>query len=253
MTESVARRSRAIVGTHFHRIRRVDDPHWDALMSIYEAVFEEGEKESRASFEANLSAEGREITGGHIMLASLDAYGNSRGGIIFSYLRAVNCGYISYLLVEPSMRRRGFGTGLFYAAKAVLDSHVQTVGHAAVDGVFTEIERGSPLDPDTCERFRFWERLGVFPLDVEWVYPELAPGRRPVNMYLAYGPLGARHTWTATTLKSAVEEIFRVAYAYLPEAPAALTKVLGGLEAVSPDATIAYCHPSLRWRSGETR
>lgn len=253
MTDFVARRLSATVGTHFHRIRRVDDPHWDALMSIYETVFKEGEKESRASFEANLSVEGREITGGHIVLASLDAYGNSRGGIIFSYLRAVNCGYISYLMVEPGMRWRGLGTGLFYAAKAVLDSHAQTVGHAAVDGVFTEIEKESPLDPDTRERFRFWERLGVFPLDVEWIYPELAPGRTPVNMYLAYGPLGGRRTWTVTTLKSAVKEIFRVTYVYLPEASSALTKVLGRLEAISPNATIAYRHPSLWCRSGDTR
>ncbi len=253
MTDSVARRSSAIVGTHFQRIRQVDEPQWDALMSIYEAVFKEGEKESRASLEANLSAEGYEATGGHIVLVALDAYGNSLGGIIFSYLRAVNCGYISYLMVEPGMRQRGLGTSLFYAAKAVLDSQAQAVGHAAVHGVFTEIEKESSLDPDTCERFRFWGRLGVLPLDVEWVYPDLAPGRTPVNMYLAYGPFGTHHIWNATMFKSAVEEIFRATYSYLPEAPSALTRVLGGLEAVSPNAIIAYRHPPLRCRSGETR
>jgi len=221
-------------------------------MSIYETVFKEGEKESRASFEANLSAEGRETTDKYIVLVSLGADGNSCGGVIFSYLRVVNCGYISYLMVEPGMRRRGLGTGLFYAAKAALDSHAQTFGHAAIDGVFTEIEKESPLDPDTYERFRFWEHLGVLPLDVEWVYPELVPGKTPVNMYLAYGPLGVSHTWTAAMLKSAAEEIFRATYAYLPGARSVLMKILEGLDSLSPNVNIAY-HRSLAMPIWPTR
>lgn len=232
----------ATVNPHpsFHRVSDAADPYWDALMAIYELVFQEGEKEPRPSLEAQLSTQEDERRGGHIVLAALHGGRTCVGGVIFSYLEAVNCGYISYLMVRPDTRRRGIGRELFYAARSVLDRNAYKLARTHAEGVFTELERESSSDPHTYERFQFWERLGVRPLDVEWEYPELAPGRRPLEMYLAYGSFTSRRHWTPPALADAVNEIFLATYAYLPGAEGALARLRYHLACRQPDLPIPY-------------
>lgn len=223
----------------FHRVTQPSDPYWDRLMTLYEATFKEGEKESRSSLEAQLCPEGVESSGRPIGLAFVNA-DHVHGGIIFSYLDAVNSGFISYLVVALDVRHQGLGTELFQVCKSVLDRIACGRSGAAADGIFTELEKESPERPETYRRFRFWDRLGVFPLDIEWVYPELRPGQAPVEMYLAYGASGSKRRWTAASLSLAARAIFRTTYADVPGAEEALEKILATLAKLPPHALIPY-------------
>lgn len=229
-----------VVRGRFRRLTRSNDPCWHRFMTLYETTFKEGEKEPRASLEAQLCPEGREATGAAIAIGFVTARDRVDGGIILSYLNSVNCGFISYLVVSPLLRCRGVGTQLFEEGKTVLQRAAESSGHVGVAGVFTELEKESPAEPRTLRRFRFWERLGVLPLDMEWVYPQLAPGRPPLSMYLAYGAFDGHRVWTAAGLARAATAIFRSTYADVAGAEAALQTVLAGLASHPPNAPIGY-------------
>ena len=223
-----------------YRINNTRDRHWDRLMAIYEGVFERGEKEPPECLAAHLSAEGHEKPGGHIVLAAIEAVGDCLGGIIFSYLGAVNSGYVSYLMVAPEAQGRGIGRGLVHAARHALDVQARRWGRRGADGVFTELQKELVAEPRTYARFRFWERLGVRPLDFEWEYPELANGRTPVPMYLAFGSFTGERPWTPGALVSVVDSIFTATYAHLPGADAVRARIVARLAARTPHLPVAY-------------
>jgi hypothetical protein len=206
-------------------------------MKLYEVTFKEGEKESRSSLEAQLCPEGVESSGRPIVLALVNA-NHVYGGIIFSYLAAVNGGFISYLMIAFEVRHQGLGTELFHVCKSFLDRIACDQSETAVDGIFTELEKESPEKLETYRRFQFWDRLGVFPLDTEWVYPELRPGQAPVEMYLAYGAPRSKRRWTAASLSLAARAIFSTTYADVPSAEEALEKILAALAKLPPHAPI---------------
>jgi GNAT superfamily N-acetyltransferase len=209
-------------------------------MTIYENTFREGERESRRAFEDNLASEGNEKSGGHIILALLDREARCRGGIIFSYLEIINSGYISYLVVERSLRRLGHGSALFWAAKDTLDFSAHSLGHPSVHGIFAELERESLQDPLTYDRLRFWENLGVLPLDFSWAYPELIAGKTPVPMDLAYRGFGTHRQLTHASLCAATEAIFRSTYSYLPGCASVLETVRHVLTRYPPATPIPF-------------
>ncbi|MBI4013076.1 MAG: GNAT family N-acetyltransferase [Candidatus Rokubacteria bacterium] len=185
-----------------YRINDARDPNWDRLMAIYESVFERGEKEPSECLAANLSAEGREKPGGHIVLAAIGAGGDCLGGdclggIIFSHLNAVNCGYVSYLMVAPQAQGRGIGSGLVHAARRALDVQART-------------------------------------------YPELANGRTPAPMYLAFGSFTAERRWTRGALVSVVDSIFTATYAHLPGAEVVRARIVARLAARPPHLSVTY-------------
>lgn len=214
-------------------------------MAIYEAVFPDEERESRAVLERYFSLTGAEHTGGYQVLAAVDRSGAGVvGGIVFSYLSGVNCGYISYLMVAAEARRRGIGTALFRASREALDSVARRTECPGAEGVFTELRKRSDRHPGTLERVRFWTRLEVIPLAVDWEYPELEPGKQPARMDLAYAPFTPRRL-TFGMLGRAVREIFATTYSYLPTSEAVLTRVAAGIESRTPDLPVPYRRPEI--------
>jgi hypothetical protein len=124
---------------------------------------------------------------------------------------------------------------LIYVLHTEVDQELTTLRHPQIPRLesVTELQRELPDVPSTCVRFRFWERLGVIPLDFLWAYPELIPGESPLPMYLAYCGFGVHRQLTPLALRMATTAIFQATYAYLPGSPSVLQEVLTNVERLS--------------------
>jgi GNAT superfamily N-acetyltransferase len=230
----------------FRRIRASADASWRPLMKLYEEAFEEGQRETERAILQNLDTDAFPREGGHLVIVAEEMPGVCLGGVLFSYLPAIDCGYVSYLVVAQLLRDRGIGTQILAETHRYLDDEAARVGHAPVRGIFTELEREDPGNPDTFRRFRFWARNGVRPLAVDWRYPALHGGQPPVPMYLAFGGLGGPPRWYPLELKNVATAIFDATYSYLPASVPTLAAIMADLDRMPPDQAVPYLSPGLR-------
>lgn len=238
-------------GATFRRLRNSSDPIWRPLIDLYTHVFEEGQRETERAILQNLVTSQNQKEGGHIVIAALGEDGSCIGGNIFSYLPAIDCGYISYIFVRPGWRNVGVGRALLEAMRRCLVSEAARLGHGWVRGLFAEIQRSDHPDEFIRQRFRFWKRAGVLPLDLDWRYPPLHEGEPPVPMYLAFGSYGRRHTaWRPGDLEKVARAIFDATYSYLPSASYTFATIIDGLHQLPQDVPVPYIRP---WEAAHTR
>lgn len=231
-------------------IRRVSGPSdgaWRALIALYTRVFEEGQRETERAIVRNLVTSKNRREGGHIVLIAENEEAGCVGGNIFSYLPAIDSGYVSYIFVNPAWRSRGIGHALLEEMRTSLFGEAMRTGRRSVRGLFAEVERGERSRQALRRRFRFWERAGVLPLDLDWQYPPLHQGDPPVLMYLAFGSYGpVRDVWYPKDLKDVARAIFDATYSYLSYARATLEAILKELHDLPADRPVPYIRP---WES----
>ena len=250
-TPSRGTRLRLNTGLTFRRVQDSSDPGWRPLIDLYVRVFEEGQRETEPAILRNLVTSQNPREGGHLIIAALAEDGRCVGGNIFSYLPLIKCGYVSYVFVTPGFQNRGIGQGLLEEMRRYLTSEVTRLGHSPVLGLFAEIERADHPGETLRRRFRFWERAGVIPLDVDWQYPPLHHGEPPTPMYLAFGPYcGKRPTWYPAHLENVARAIYDATYSYLPGAATTLTAILDGLHRRRQNTPVPYLRP---WERAHTR
>ncbi|SRR5712692_8102975 len=154
--------------------KRLVDPttdDWRALMALYARTFEAAQRETEDGIVRNLRTPENHREGGHVVIAVGTDDRRCLGGIIFSWLSLISCGYVSYVFVEETSRRHGLGSQLLTQMRTYLTEKTCQGSHS-VRGVFAEIERPQP-DATNQQRMHFWRRNGVRPLAVEWCYPAL--------------------------------------------------------------------------------
>lgn len=229
----------------FRQVTDASDPAWHSLIALYTESFEDAQREAEAGILQNLRTRERPKLGGHIVIAALDSHTVCIGGIIFSYLPMIDCGYVSYLFVSSRFRKRGIGTALLKEARLWLAADAAAAGQNQVIGFFAEIQRDGRPDPILGERLNFWQKAGVLPLDLEWRYPPLRCNEPAVPTYLAYGSYGpARESWFPRDIESVAVAIFRATYDYLPEAARALREIVDALRRRPPGRPIPYLTPA---------
>ena len=210
-------------------------------MQLYEDTFGEGERESEPAIIENLVTETADREGGHLVIVAEEHPDSCVGGVIFSYLPSIDCGYTSYLVVDPAMRRLGIGSGLLDEMKTCLTTEATRHGQRRVLGAFTELEREDPKRPETFLRFRFWQRNGVLPLAVDWRYPRLHGGQPPLAMYLAFGSYtDGQQWWYPQQLELVANTIFEATYSYLPSYRMTLEAVVANLRSLPQNQPVRY-------------
>jgi GNAT superfamily N-acetyltransferase len=227
----------------FRSVADPSDPGWARFMELYELEFEEGQRETEDAIVRNLAPRSPR-PGGHIAVV---AETETRqciqciGGALFSYLPAVNCGYGSYLVVVPNLRGRGLGSLLLKEMMRRLDEEARRADRPPVVGLFVEIEREDPAAPETYQRFRFWEKNGVFALDFDWRYPRLHGGELPALMYLAFGSAhGLAHHWYPSELVGVTRAIFDATYWYLSDSADTANAITNSLRDLPEDRPVRY-------------
>lgn len=233
-------------------MRRVSGPHdpaWPALIALYTRIFEEGQRETERAIVRNLVTSQNRRHGGHIVYVA-EQRGACVGGNIFSYLPAIDAGYVSYIFVDPASRSRGIGRALLRAMRTCLANEAADAGRPDVQGLFAEIERGEDAGQSLQRRFRFWEQAGVLPLDLAWRYPPLHDGDPPAPMYLAFGSYApAAPQWYPGGLARVARAIFDATYSYLPSANATLLSIREELDRLPQDQPVPYIRP---WEAAHT-
>lgn len=107
-------------GVAYRRLLDADDPAWRPLIDLYTKVFEEGQRETERALLQNLVTPRTPRVGGHLVIVAEGDRAGCVGGVIFSYLPTINCGYVSYIFVQPTLRDRGIGIGLLEALRSTL-------------------------------------------------------------------------------------------------------------------------------------
>jgi GNAT superfamily N-acetyltransferase len=171
----------------------VTDPEsslYKSVVKIYEDSFPASEKEKVRSI-AHWLRIGEEIYPNkyHMLaLVSLKEELRALGFGTFHFLAKINSAFLGYLAVEKDSRNRGLGSVLFAEIEDLLTIDAQANSKKPVLGIFTELEKENPADPETTERFRFWNKQNMKPLMLDWAYPPMYKRNEPANMYLAFCP-----------------------------------------------------------------
>ena len=228
----------------FRRLLDASDPAWRPLIALYAESFEDAQREAEAGIRRNLRTSENSRPGGHVVIAALAVDTTCVGGIIFSYLPTVDSGYVSYIFVRSGRRRQGIGTALLEEAHRWMLDEARFAGRDRVLGVFTEIQRVGQGWLSLRDRFHFWQKVAVLPLDVDWRYPPLRPDEPAVPMYLAYGSYGPeREHWYPRDIERVAVAIFEATYDYLPGGLQTLQEILAGVRRLPHDVPISYIGP----------
>ncbi|MGH7391478.1 MAG: GNAT family N-acetyltransferase [Candidatus Rokuibacteriota bacterium] len=219
------------------------DPAWRSFMTVYAGAFDAGELESEAGIVRNMSTPQAPRDDGHVVVVAETPDGECAGGIIFSYLPAVHCGYASYLCVAPPWRERGIARALLTEMRRGLAAAARARRWPAPRGLFTEIKRETAERADSYARLAFWRHQGVRPLAVDWKYPALHEHAGPLPAYLAFGSYGDAVDWYPADVEAVAGAIFGATYSYLPTAAATLGLIADGLRRL-PDRPIPYIIPA---------
>ena len=132
------------------------------------------------------------------------------GFVCTEYYPRSRCGLLSYMAVDPGLRRGGIARTLFRDAIATLNADAAASG-AELAAVFGEIHdpvkidaTGDPIAPSA--RVRIMDRLGARRVPIPYVQPELGEGRgRGRALMLVAFPT---HAERIESLKSAVVRAF---------------------------------------------
>ncbi|HEX7071418.1 MAG TPA: GNAT family N-acetyltransferase [Rhodothermales bacterium] len=155
---------------------------FDRMYALYEASFpDDSEREPRDVWEAALDGQAKCYR--LEFFVALDGE-QVAGGVAFEYYPDSRCGLVTFVFVDPSRRREGLATELLSRVEARLK---ETSG-GALRYVFAEAEdpeRAAALGVataiDPAVRLSILSRLGARAVDVTYVQPALAPGKRPAH------------------------------------------------------------------------
>jgi GNAT superfamily N-acetyltransferase len=182
-------------GHQLKEIDRPDDPHLAMVYELMSATLADpnivlGLDRMQEFLLANRANGPRRFC----VLAAIPAEtpGVVTGATIFSYVASSNCGFSEYIVAAKEARGAGVGRLLFDGRKAVLDAEARQRGAGRCRGLFIEVEhpdrtpaefvaaeQESALDP--WERWRLFDHLGFWRVDVPYVQPPLAEGKAAVD------------------------------------------------------------------------
>lgn len=194
-------------------VKTPTSPEFVRCIELYEEAFPEGERETREAIQAWLTAASQDqlVPDNYHILAMIDrARDHVCGVVFFHYLGAVGCGFIGYLVIEAGRQSRGLGSTLLQAVPEMLRRDAQRMGHELPLGLLTELDKERADEPTTYARFRFWQRHGFLPLELDWRYPRLHNGEPPTAMYLAYAPIDLCAGWLPLKEQRAQELVIAI-------------------------------------------
>ncbi|EGC29065.1 hypothetical protein DICPUDRAFT_5127, partial [Dictyostelium purpureum] len=122
----------------------------------------------------------------HILLAIcppehvIPGQSNILGGIVFEYYPSINCGCITYLLVNTNYRGQGFAAILLKEASSRLMENGKTRGHlSGCNAIFLETNSAEKVKPeddvmDPAKRHAIFYKLGIRLLDFDYIQPPLS-------------------------------------------------------------------------------
>lgn len=181
---------------------------------VYVAEFPDpDERESLENMERylRLKADGWYGNNSYHILVYLDR-GRPIGGSIIDYLEEANAGVIEFLLVTPSLRKRGLGEALLRWTEEVLRRDAVRSRHADWDYVVGEMNDPFKTDGETdsidpYQRAMIWHRWGFKKVSFPYVQPALSQDKAPVrNMLLVCKPATAKdpHVISSAVLRATV-------------------------------------------------
>jgi GNAT superfamily N-acetyltransferase len=223
-------------GPYLHRmvVHEVTDTGsglFEDAMRLYESSFPVNERETVDRVGAWVSPGGvRGADRYHLLVLCADGEASRVAGLaMFHYLDEPSIGFLGYLAVDEKVRNRSYGSVLLASVRDVLVRDAELGGRPRPRGLFTELERESPDDPSTTDRFRFWRLHHMLPLTMQWEYPSLRPGENPANMCLAFLPMASPHLeLTREETAAAARAIYKGVYGAGPDHPG-LCRILSGL------------------------
>lgn len=140
------------------------------------------------------------------MFVAKAADGRVVGTIVGAYLEGVNCGFITYLAVDESARRKGTAQKLRAALVAAFRVNARAAGYDDLDYVLGEVRSGS----------RWLKRLlrsGAIAFDLTYYHPGMAPGSGQPAYTLYREPIGGdTGELPPQTVRRIIYSIYRRAY-----------------------------------------
>jgi hypothetical protein len=137
----------------------------------------------------------------HVLAASASRKPEAiRGATVFSYIPGSNCGFSEYIVAAKDTRGAGVGRLLFEARKAILDDDARQGGAERCHGLFIEVEHPDRAPEhflaaeretalEAWERWRLFEHLGFWRVDLPYTQPPLAEAKSAVTyLELMFAP-----------------------------------------------------------------
>jgi len=124
----------------------------------------------------------------HLLVALSTNSGCVVGGLVFEHYRSSHCGLLTYLVVEPSWRRKGIARSLVKRALSTLIREERATG-GELRGAFCETENPQLVVDgigtiSTCDRLRAVLSLGARVIGLKYVQPGLVGGAGPCDHLL---------------------------------------------------------------------
>ncbi len=186
---------------------------FERAYALYCAAFPESERETQENLIRWIEAKGSKRIHPddvHFLVSTSAEHGIVAIAVVH-YIDAIQSGFLGYLVVDPRFRSRSIGSQLFAAAQQTVAHDAHERGYIA-RGIFMELDREDPHDPDVPRRFDFWKKHGVLPLYIDWRYPPLHGGEPPASMYLAYGPFNSGDALTSDEITAAARAVYHSVY-----------------------------------------
>jgi GNAT superfamily N-acetyltransferase len=152
---------------------------------------------------------------GSLFLAHVAIVGDSVVGLIAAHvLRRSHASLVEYLAVAPAFRRRGIGTSLYQANRA-------RARERGASKLLVEFDSPSGLSEEGRERWRWYERLGVYRVDAKYWQPPYRRTDGPKPMALGYDLRYAGLLCSAAQLCDTIAEMLQSVYGLVQDEPLA--------------------------------
>jgi GNAT superfamily N-acetyltransferase len=142
----------------------------DAL-ALIEATFERPDRQGLAELRSEVAEKRMGLLSSYDfhMFVAKDEFGRIVGTTVGAYLEGVNCGFVTYLAVDPETRGRHIGRRLRARLVEAFRANAREAGYDDLDFVLGEVRSDSPW----LERLR---RDGAIPFALTYYHPGMAPG-----------------------------------------------------------------------------
>lgn len=216
------------------RIIEITNPYsaeFSAAVKLYNETFPVSEKGKVSKMINWLRKGSTEDSCYHIISAVAQGKRHQTIGFAaFHFLANIDSVFLGYLAVAKGSRRKGVGTKLLKATRIILSTESSRRGMTKPVGIFTELEKEDEGQPETYERFKFWEQQNVIPLKLDWQYPPLYRGNIPAKMYLAFCPISKRRERLSHPLMERIcQSIYETVYSR-PKDESLLSEVISSFK-----------------------
>jgi ribosomal protein S18 acetylase RimI-like enzyme len=172
----------------FHEIECLTDPHYDALLDLYQRAFPLAEQVPVSQFNILLRRKSRGELVEERFLTALDEAEKLVAFAIFGMRESHGCGYLGYIAVQPEQRSGGVGSQLL---RHIIDQI--KAEYTDVDVIAIEVEHPGVLESEeerllAERRIQFYRRHGALLL-TGIHYLQSTGWQPPLQMHLMFLPL----------------------------------------------------------------